>query len=165
MGLDNRVIMRKMMKNKSHNHVHESKTFSKGQTWSTLTIAPINGMLTKSRNHLFFGHSPQTLTTGVVRLLYPRDMEHLRYNIWCDHYARTSNTSNEERYWRIKSTYVGVKLLDQHGRTGDRDVTQWLPTMTVGRSVSEKSDKMTWRSEWTPCLEKFSEKSFWACSS
>ena len=30
--------------------------------------------------------------------------------------------------------------------------------------MSEKSNKMTWHSEWTPCLEKFSEKSFRACS-
>ena len=31
--------------------------------------------------------------------------------------------------------------------------------MTVRRSVSEKSNKITWHSEWTPCLEKFFEKS------
>ena len=37
--------------------------------------------------------------------------------------------------------------------------------MKVGRLVSEKSDKMTWHSEWTPCREKFSEKSFQASSS
>ena len=37
--------------------------------------------------------------------------------------------------------------------------------MTVGRSVSEKSDKMTQRSEWTPRPKKFSEKSFEASSS
>ena len=30
--------------------------------------------------------------------------------------------------------------------------------MTMGRLVSEKSDKMTWLSEWTPRLEKFSKK-------
>ena len=34
--------------------------------------------------------------------------------------------------------------------------------MIVGRSVSKKSDKMTWRFEWTPCLEKFSKKSLQA---
>ena len=61
-------------------------------------IALIIGMLTKNRNHFSFGHSPQTLTTGVVRMLYPQDMEHLRYNIQCDQYAFTSNASNEERY-------------------------------------------------------------------
>ena len=37
--------------------------------------------------------------------------------------------------------------------------------MTVGRSVSAKSAKMTWHSEWTPHREKFFEKSFWALSS
>ena len=37
--------------------------------------------------------------------------------------------------------------------------------MTEGRSVSAKSDNMTWRSEWMPCLEKFSENSLKASSS
>ena len=37
----------------------------------------------------------------------------------------------------------------------------WL-WMTLGRSVSTKSAKMTQRSEWTPRREKFSKKSFQA---
>ena len=37
--------------------------------------------------------------------------------------------------------------------------------MTVGRSVSVKSAKMTRRVKWTPRWEKFSEKSFQASSS
>ena len=37
--------------------------------------------------------------------------------------------------------------------------------MTVGRSISEKSDRMTWRSKWMPRWEKFSKKSFRALSS
>ena len=36
--------------------------------------------------------------------------------------------------------------------------------MTVGRSVSAKSASMTWRSEWTPRLENFSENALWASS-
>ena len=44
------------------------------------------------------------------------------------------------------------------------DSQPWL-WMIVGRSVSEKFDKMTWRFEWTPRLEKFSEKSYRALSS
>ena len=126
-----RVIVRKRVQNKSHHHVHESTTFSKGWTWCKLTITPIRRALTESGNHLIFGHSPQTLTTKVVKMFYPRDTEHIRYQLRCDNYARTSNTSMKERYWRIKSMHVGVKLLDQHGWTGDRDVTQWLPTPTV----------------------------------
>ena len=42
---------------------------------------------------------------------------------------------------------------------------QPLLWMTVGRSVLEKSNRMTWRSEWMPRLQKFSEKSLWAFSS
>ena len=64
MRLINRVIMRKGMKNKSHNHVQKLRAFSKGRTKSELTITPIEWTLTKSRNELLFGHSPQTLTMG-----------------------------------------------------------------------------------------------------
>ena len=48
--------------------------------------------------------------------------------------------------------------------TSHSDSHPWL-WMTVGRSVSAKSTKMTRRSEWTPHREKFSEKSFRASSS
>ena len=42
---------------------------------------------------------------------------------------------------------------------------QPLLWVTVGRSVSEKSDRMTWRSAWMPRREKFSKKSDLAFSS
>ena len=86
------------MKNKSHNHVHESRTFSKGRTWSKLTIALIRRTLTKIKNKLVFGHSSQTPTIKVVRMLYPQDVEHIGYNIRCDNYVRTSSTSNKKKY-------------------------------------------------------------------
>ena len=98
MRLYDRVIVRKRVQNKSHHHIHESRTFSKGRTWCKLTIAPISETLAESRNHLVFGHSPQMLTTGVVRMLYPRDTEHIGYQLRCDNYARTSNASMKERY-------------------------------------------------------------------
>ena len=85
--LDNRVIMRKGMKNKSHNHVPKSRAFSKGLTVSELMLTPTIRAFTESRNKLVFGHSPQTLITGVVRMLYPRNTEHIRYKIRCDHYG------------------------------------------------------------------------------
>ena len=37
--------------------------------------------------------------------------------------------------------------------------------MTSGRSVSAKSTRMTWRSEWMPHLEKFYKNALWASSS
>ena len=99
--LCDRVIVRKRVQNNSHHHVHESRTFSKGRTWCKLMITPIRKALAESRNHLVFGYSPQTLTTKVVRMLYPQNIEHLRYNIRCDHYARTSNASMKKRYRSI----------------------------------------------------------------
>ena len=75
--LYDRVIVIEWVQNKCHHHVYKSKTFSKGLTWCKLTIIPIKRALAESRNHLVFGHSPQTLTTRVVRMLYPRDTEHI----------------------------------------------------------------------------------------
>ena len=122
------------MQNKSHHHVHESRPFSKGLTWCKLMIAPIFETLTENRNHLIFGHSPQTLTIGVVRMLYPRNMKHIHNQLWCDDNACTSKASRKERYWKIESIHVGGKILDQYEWTSDWDVTQWLPSSTVNDS-------------------------------
>ena len=88
--------MRKRMQNKSHDHVKKTRVFSKGQTRSELTITPIRGTFTKSRYELVFGHSPQTITTRVVRMLYLRDTEHIGYNIQCDNNARVTKRGTEE---------------------------------------------------------------------
>ena len=98
MGLDNRVIVRKRMQNKRHDHVKKPRAFIKGHTKSELMITLIRWTLTKSRNELIFRHSLKMITTGVVRMLYPQDTEHIGYNIRCDHYVRTSNASNKKRY-------------------------------------------------------------------
>ena len=98
MVLGNRVIMRKRMQNKSYDHVKKPRAFSKGCIGSKLMITPIRGMPTKRRYELVFGHNPQTITIGIVRMRYPQDTEHPRYNIWSDHDARTSNVSNKKRY-------------------------------------------------------------------
>ena len=79
--LCDRVIVREWMQNKSHHHVYESRTFSKDLTWCKLTITLIRRALAESRNHLVFGHSPQTLTSKVVKMLYPRNTEHIGYQL------------------------------------------------------------------------------------
>ena len=76
--LCNGVLVRKWMQNKSHHHVHEFRTFSKRSTWCKQTLTPSSKALTKSRHELIPGHSPQTLTTRIVRKLYPRDLKHIR---------------------------------------------------------------------------------------
>ena len=119
------------MQNKCHLHVHDSRTFSKRSTWCEKTLTPSSRALTKRRHELILGHCPQTLTTRIVRKLYPRDMKHIRNQLRCDRGARTSNASEKERYWTIYPMHVGVKLLDKHERTCDWDVTQWLPSPTV----------------------------------
>ena len=126
-------------------------------------------MLTKRRHKLIPGHCPQTLTTRIVKKLYPRDMKHIRNQLQCDRDACTSNASEKETYWTIYPVHVGVKLLDQHKRghvTGtSHSDSHPLLCMTKRRSVLAKSDNMTWHSEWMPRLEKFSENALWASSS
>ena len=91
MRLCNGVILRKWMQNKSHHHVHESRTFSKRSTWCKETLTSISRALTKRRHELISRHCPQTLTTRIVRKLNPRDSKHIRNQLWCDRNARTSN--------------------------------------------------------------------------
>ena len=122
------------MEYKSHYHVYESRTFSKRPTWCKLTITPIRRVLVESNHELILGHNPQTLTTRIVRKLYPRNPKHIRNKLQCDRNARTLNASKEERYWTINPVHVGVKLLNEHERTSDRVVTQWLPFSTVNDS-------------------------------
>ena len=156
------------MQNKGHHHVHESGTFSKRSTWCKQTLTPNRNALTESRHELIPLHSHQTLTTRIVRKLYPKDPKHICNKLQCDRNVRTSNASEEKRYWTINLVHVGVKLLDKHKWIGDRDVTSDshpLLWMTEGRSMSAKSDKMTWRSKWMPRLEKFSKNALKASSS
>ena len=129
--LCDRVVVREWVQNKSHHHVYESRTFSKGLTWCKLMITLIRRALAERRDHLIFGYSPQTITSGVVRMLYPQNMEHIRNKLRCDNNAHTSNASMKERYWIIESMHVGVKLLNQHRWRCVQDVTQWLPTPIV----------------------------------
>ena len=58
-GLGNKVIMRKGMKNKSHNHVKKLRAFSNGQIVSEMLLTPIRRVLKKKKgNKLVFGHNP-----------------------------------------------------------------------------------------------------------
>ena len=92
------VIVRKWMQNKCHHHVHESRTFSKRSTWCKKTLTPSSRALTKRRHELIPGHYPQTLTTRIVRKLYPRDPKYICNQLRCDRNAHTSNASEKERY-------------------------------------------------------------------
>ena len=156
------VVVREWMEYKIHHHVYESRTFSKRPTWCKLTITLIRRALAESSHELILGHCLQTLTTRIVRKLYPRNPKHICNKLRCDRNACTSNTSKEKRYWTINPMHVGVKLLNKNERTSDSHSQLW---MTVGRSVLAKSARMTWRFEWTPRVEKFSENALWASSS
>ena len=61
-------------------------------------ITLIRVTLTKRGYKLVFRHGLKTITTRVIKMCYPKDKEHVRYNIWSDHDARTSNASDKERY-------------------------------------------------------------------
>ena len=97
--LYDREIVKEWVQNKRHHYVYESKTFSKSRTWCKLMITLIRRALAECKNHLVFGHSPQTLTSEVVRMLYPQNTEHIGYQLWCDNNGHISNVSMKERYW------------------------------------------------------------------
>ena len=115
-----------------------SRTFSKRSTWCKKMLTPSSRAFTERRHELITEHYPQMLTVRIVRKLYPRDMKHICNQLRCDKDACTSDASEKERYWTIYRVHVGVKLLDQHKRTCDWDVTQWLSSSTVNdrRKVS-----------------------------
>ena len=69
------------------------------------------------------------------------------------------------RYRGIDAVYVRVKLLYKHNRTPQGYLTNRSPALSPNdrrEGVSEKSDRTTWRSGWTPRFWKFSRKSYWA---
>ena len=119
-----RVIVRERMEYRGHHHVQKPRAFCKGRTISELVLTPLGRTLTKSWFELILGRSPQTLTTRIVRKLYPRNPKYIRNKLLCDRNARTSIASKEKRYWTINLVHVGVKLLDKHERTSNRDNTQ-----------------------------------------
>ena len=124
MWLCDGVIVREWMQNKRHHHIHESRTFSKRSTWCKDMLTPSSRALTEIRHELIPRYSPQTLTTRIVKKLYPRDPKHIRNQLRCDRNARTSNASEKERYGTINPVHIGVELLGKHERTCDQDVTQ-----------------------------------------
>ena len=74
------------------------RAFCKARTVSELALTPLGRTLIKSGFELILGHSPQTLTTRIVRKLYLRNPKHICNKLWCDRNARTSNASKEKRY-------------------------------------------------------------------
>ena len=106
-------------------------SLAKGRHGVKKTFTPSSRVLTKGRHELIPRHYPQTLTARIVKKLYHRDMKYIRNQLRRDRDACTSDVSEKERYWTIYPVHVRVKLLDQHERTCDWDVTQWLPCLTV----------------------------------
>ena len=93
-----RVLVRKRVKNKYHDHVQKLRAFSKGRTVSEPTLTLIRRVLTESRDKIVFRHSLQTIITRVVRKLYPRDTKHIHNNLRYEDNARTLNARDEMRY-------------------------------------------------------------------
>ena len=150
------------MQKKSHHHVHESRTFSKRSTWCKKTLTPSSRALTKRRHELIPGHCPQTLTTRIIRKLYPRDSKHIRNQLQCDRNARTSNASEKERYWTINLVHVRVKLLAKHERTCDWDITQWLLSLTVNDRGKVSVDKLR-QNDLVFRMNTLSREVLWKC--
>ena len=123
--------------------------------------------------HLSMYHTIRTIlwydTIHTICTLYRTIHQHLRYADTIRNSFHTIRNffhtiwyvSRIIRYWQLCSW---ISMDGQVTGTSHSD-SQPLLWMTVGRSVLEKSDKMTWRFEWMPHLEKFFEKSYQALSS
>ena len=98
MRLCNGVIMRERMEYRGHHHVQKPRAFCKARIVSELALTLLGRTLIKSGFELILGYSPQTLTTRIVRKLYPRNPKHIRNKLRCDKNAHTSNASEEKRY-------------------------------------------------------------------
>ena len=97
MRLCDGIVVKEWMQNKGPHHVYESRTFSKRPTWCKLMLTPIRRALTESSHELIFGHSPQMLTTRIVRKLYPRNPKHICNKLQCD---KNTCTLNPRRLYR-----------------------------------------------------------------
>ena len=74
MSLSNRIIVRKGIEKKCYHHIQEPLTFCKSRAGSVLTLIPRRRYLTKERQKFVFGDSPQTWTSGVIRMRFPQNM-------------------------------------------------------------------------------------------
>ena len=78
--LCDRVIVRKRVENKCHDHVQKPRAFCKARIISELTLTPLRRALTKSKFEFVFRHNLKTLITRVVRKLYPREIHIVIYS-------------------------------------------------------------------------------------
>ena len=118
------VLVRERMQNKSHHHVHESRTFSKRSTWCKKTLTPGREALTKSRHELIPGHSPQTLTTRIIRKLYPRDPKHIRNQLRCDRVGSDEEEALERRGFRarVDLRLGAIDTTNVNNREGEKEI-------------------------------------------
>ena len=86
------------------------------------------------RQKLVFGHSPQMLTIGVVRMRYPRDIQYLGYKIRSDYDTCTSKCRGKLRYRGIDTMYIGVKILYKHNRAPQGYLTKRFPSPSLNDS-------------------------------
>ena len=150
------------MEYKGHHHVQKPRAFCKGRTVNELALTLLGRTFTKGWFELILGHSPQMLTTRIVRKLYPRNSNHIRNKLRCDKNARTSNVSKEKRYWTINPVHVGVKHLDKHERTSNQDITQWLLSPTVNDSGKVSVGKVL-QNDLAFRMNAASRKVLWEC--
>ena len=80
------------------------------------------------RQKLVFGHSPQTLTTRVIKMRYPRDMWYLGYKILSEYDTCTSECRGKLRYKGIDTVYIRVKLMYKHDKVPQGYLTKRFPS-------------------------------------
>ena len=82
------------------------------------------------------------LTTRVVRMCYPRNVQYLTYKILGKYDTCTSKCSSKLRYKGIETVYIGVKLLYKHNRTPQGSLKQRFLASSFNDSMKRIVDKI-----------------------
>ena len=73
MRLSDGVIVRQWHESECHHHVNESRAFYKTQAWGVELTTPNRRSPTEVGDEFISRHSPEMITTRVVRMRYPKD--------------------------------------------------------------------------------------------
>ena len=73
MRLSDGVIVRQWHESECHHHVNESRAFRKTQAWGVELTTPNRRSPTEVGDEFISRHSPEMITTRVVRMRYPKD--------------------------------------------------------------------------------------------
>ena len=129
MRLNDSVIVRPQSENKGHHHIKDPWTLSKIVSGEFKSITPQHGLPTKTSGKLIQRYRTKTRCTRIVQMSYPRNMQYLKNELWCNYNMCSSEYCSKLRNRGINSIYVGVELLYKYAGTSRRFFSVRFPTL------------------------------------